>query len=212
MDQIRVLLADDHPLVRAGIRSTLMAEQDLALVGEAATGDEARRLCAELCPDVLLLDLSMPGPPPAETVAYLREHCPQAKVVALTAYDDDVYIHSLIEAGAMGYVLKDEAAAAVVRAIRAVHQGDTWFSRPVIEKLAQLETAKAARNESLGLTERERRILRLIALGQDNASIAAELSLAEQTVRNYVSHLYAKLDVSSRTEAALWARRHGLAE
>ncbi len=212
MDKIRVLLADDHPLVRAGIRSTLMAEQDLALAGEAATGDEARRLCAELCPDVLLLDLSMPGPPPAETVAYLHEHCPQAKVVALTAYDDDVYIRGLIDAGAMGYVLKDEAAAAVVRAIRAVHQGDTWFSRPVIEKLAQLETAKAARNESLGLTERERRILRLIALGQDNASIAAELSLAEQTVRNYVSHLYAKLDVSSRTEAALWARRHGLAE
>jgi DNA-binding NarL/FixJ family response regulator len=161
---------------------------------------------------VLLLDLSMPGPPPAETVAYLHEHCPQAKVVALTAYDDDVYIRGLIDAGAMGYVLKDEAAAAVVRAIRAVHQGDTWFSRPVIEKLAQLETAKAARNESLGLSERERRILRLIALGQDNASIAAELSLAEQTVRNYVSHLYAKLDVSSRTEAALWARRHGLAE
>jgi len=212
MDQIRVLLADDHPLVRAGIRSTLMAEQDLALVGEAATGDEARRLCAELCPDVLLLDLSMPGPPPAETVAYLHEHCPQAKVVALTAYDDDVYIHSLIDAGAMGYVLKDEAAAAVVRAIRAVHQGDTWFSRPVVEKLTQLKTAKAARNESLGLTERECRILRLIALGQDNASIGAELSLAEQTVRNYVSHLYAKLDVSSRTEAALWARRHGLAE
>jgi len=212
MNKIRVLLADDHPLVRAGIRGTLMAEQDLMLVGEAATGDEARRLCAEMCPDVLLLDLSMPGPPPAETVTYLREHCPQAKVVALTAYDDDVYIRGLIDAGAMGYVLKDEAVAAVVRAIRAVHQGDTWFSRPVIEKLAQLETAQAARNESLGLTERERRILRLIALGQDNACIAAELSLAEQTVRNYVSQLYAKLDVSSRTEAALWARRHGLAE
>ena len=210
-EPIRVLLADDHPLVRAGMRAVLTAEEDVALVGEATTGQEVQRLCPELKPDVLLLDLNMPGPSsPFETVAYLREHCAETRVLILTAYDDDAYIHGLMAAGAAGYVLKDEAAEAVVGAIRAIAEGGTWLSRPVAEKLAHPGTGEDAQAQTAGLTDREREIVRLMAQGWDNARIAGELNLAEQTVRNYVSRIYTKLGVTSRVQAAVWARERGL--
>jgi DNA-binding NarL/FixJ family response regulator len=182
---IRVLLADDHPLVRAGVRAALMTESDVTLVGEATDGYQAWRLCQELAPDVLLLDLNMPGPAPVETATYVRERHPGTKVLVLSAYDDDAYVRGLVGAGVAGYVLKDEAPEVVVNAVRAVVRGGTWFSRPVVEKL--------------------------IACGWSNAHIAAELSLAEQTVRNYASRVYAKLEVSSRTEAMIRAREYDLA-
>jgi DNA-binding NarL/FixJ family response regulator len=153
-ETVRVLVADDHPLMRAGICATLTAEPDMMLVGKAADGDEAQRLCQECNPDVLLLDLSMPGPSAFETVAFLREHCPQVKVVMLTAYDDDVYVRGLVAAGVAGYVLKDEIEEAVVRAIRAVMQGDTWFSRTVVERLARPATTEAPPSEKPTLTDR----------------------------------------------------------
>jgi NarL family two-component system response regulator LiaR len=203
-ERIRVLLADDHPLVQAGIRSVLTAEEDIALVGEAVDGDQVLRLCQELEPDILLLDLNMPGPAPFETVAYLRQHCPAVKVLVLTAYDDDAYVHGLTAAGVAGYVLKDEMPETVVRAIRAVEDGDTWLSRPVVEKLARLEM------EETFLTEREGQVLRLMARGWDNVQIAAELGLAEQTVRNYVSRIYTRLEMKSRAEVIVWARERGM--
>jgi DNA-binding NarL/FixJ family response regulator len=204
-EAIRVLLADDHPLVRAGIRSVLTTEKDIVLVGEAVDGDQVQRLCQELEPEVLLLDLNMPGPSPFATVAYLRQHCPAVKVLVLTAYDDDAYVRGLTTAGVAGYVLKDEVPETVVRAIRVVVDGDTWLSRPVVEKLAQWET------EASPLSEREQQILALMTQGWDNIGIATELNLAEQTVRNYVSRIYARLGVESRVEAVVWARKHGLA-
>jgi DNA-binding NarL/FixJ family response regulator len=208
-EPIRVLLADDHPLVRAGIRTTLAGEEDVALVGEATDGHQAQQLCQKLQPDVLLLDLNMPGPSPFETIAYLRGCCPETKVLILTAYDDDAYIHGLTAAGVGGYVLKDEAVEAVVSAIRTTAEGGTWLSRRVVEKLARPPTendqARAA-----DLTDRERDILRFMAQGWDNVRIAGELSLAEQTVRNYVCRIYAKLGITSRVQAAVWARDQGL--
>jgi DNA-binding NarL/FixJ family response regulator len=209
MEPIRVLLADDHPLVRAGIRTTLAGEEDVALVGEATDGHEAQRLCQKLQPDVLLLDLNMPGPSPFETVACLRECCPETRVLILTAYDDDAYIHGLTAAGVAGYVLKDEAAEAVVCAIRTAAEGGTWLSRPVVEKLARPAT-EDDQVKAADLTDREREVVRLMAEGWDNVRIAGELSLAEQTVRNYVCRIYAKLGVTSRVQAVVWARERGL--
>ncbi len=207
---IRVLLADDHPLVRAGIRATLTREENVTLVGEAINGDGVRRLCQDLTPDVLLLDIRMPGPPPAQTVAYLRQQCPDVKVLVLTAYDDDAYVRGLIGAGAVGYVLKDEAPETVVRAIRSVMRGDSWFSRAIVEKLAQSDTDWPALATTPSLTITEHDILVMMAQGWDNSRIATTLSLAGQTVRNYTSRIYDKLGVGSRAEAIVWARERGL--
>jgi len=128
METIRVLIADDHPLVRCGIRETLRAADNIALVGEASRRDEAQRLCRELQPDVLLLDLQMSGATAVETVTYVQERSPMTRVVILTAYDDEVYVRRMLAAGVMGYVLKDEVADAIVTAIRTVMQGGMWLS------------------------------------------------------------------------------------
>lgn len=205
---IRVLLADDHPLVRSGIRATLTAEADVQLAGEAIDGSEAQKLCLQLRPDVLLLDLNMPGPRPVETVAYLQQHCPHVKVLVLTAYNDDAYVRGLLAVGVTGYVLKDEAPETVIQAIRTVMQGGTWFSRSVMQNLAQPGRAGGHRTEQHTFSERDRQLLKMIAQGWDNVRIAGELNLAEQTVRNYISRLYSKLGLSSRGEAIIWAREH----
>jgi DNA-binding NarL/FixJ family response regulator len=198
--------------MRAGIRATLAAEPDLALVGEAADGAEAQRLCRELEPDVLLLDLNMPGPSAFETVAFLREHCPQVKVVMLTAYDDDAYVHGLVAAGVAGYVLKDEIEEAVVRAIHTVMQGDTWFSRSVVEKLARPATREAPPVEKPALTKRELEVLKLVAKGYTNIQIGETLSISERTVRFHLQNIGDKIGVCSRVEAAVWAGQHGVGQ
>jgi DNA-binding NarL/FixJ family response regulator len=210
---IRVLLADDHPLVRAGIRATLCNEPDLIFVGEAADGYEARRLAVELRPDVLLLDLSMPGPPAVETVTYLRQHCPDVKVLILTAYDDDAYVRGLINAGVAGYILKDEVPEAVVRALHSVMQGDTWFSRPLMQRLTQNplpDPDASGEGEEAQLTGREVQILQLLVAGQTDREIGQALSLGERTVRYCLRNIYDKLRVSNRIEAACRASQLGL--
>jgi len=211
--QIRVLLADDHPLVRAGIRATLCSEPDLIFVGEAADGYEARRLAEELRPDVLLLDLSMPGPPAVETVTYLRQHCPDVKVLVLTAYDDDAYVRGLVSAGVAGYVLKDEVPEAVVRALHSVMQGDTWFSRSLMQRLSQNPASDADASSEEGeslLTGRELQILQLLVAGKTDREIGQALSLSERTVRYCLRNIYDKLRVSNRIEAACRASQLGV--
>lgn len=202
---ISVLLADDHPLVRTGIGTVLKMEADLVLVGEAPNGYETRRLCEILSPDVLLFDLNMPGPPPIETVEFLKQRCPHVKILVLTAYDDDAFVCSLVTAGVRGYILKDEATQVIVQAIRTIIQGGSWFSRTVLEKLAQ---ASVGRLGTPVLTFRERQLLNFIAQGWSNTRIAMQMGLAEQTVRNYASRLYIKLGVQSRAEAIIWSQEH----
>jgi len=184
----------------------LTSEPDIALVGEAATGETAQEVCAATRPDVLLLDLRMPGPPATETVSWVRAHCPTTRVVMLTAHREDAWVRGLIERGAAGYVLKDDAMEATVQAIRVVAVGGTWFSPTLLPELLQLTTSPAR----AVLTHREQEILGYIAAGHRNAEIAEELSIAGRTVEFHISHLLAKLGARSRTEALHQAQRQGL--
>ncbi|HET8626587.1 MAG TPA: response regulator transcription factor [Thermomicrobiales bacterium] len=203
---IRVLLADDHPLVRAGIRATLAAVPDVVLVAEAADGYAVQRLTQDCGFDVLVLDLGMSGPSATSLVRAVRARCPHARVLILTAHDEDAYVRGVVAAGAAGYVLKDEAPENLVQAIRSVARGGAWFSQAIVETLVRPERVDLQGPPDL--TRRERELLHLVAQGRDNAEIAAELHLGEQTVRNYLSRLYTKLGVNSRAAAIIWARDH----
>ncbi|HBY97028.1 MAG: response regulator transcription factor [Ardenticatenaceae bacterium] len=209
---IRVLLADDHPLLRTGLRAALAPEDDIALVGEAADGREARRLAQELQPDVLLLDVSMPGPPAFETVAHVREHCPATQVLIVTAYDNPALIRGMLAAGVAGYLLKDEPNAVVVQAIRIVAQGGTWVSRPVLEVLVQPKSAGVVEEEAPTLTDQELDVLRLMVTAMGDAEIGQALKISERTVRRYLHSAYNKLKVNTRVEAAVRAVQLGLVE
>lgn len=205
---IRVLVADDHPLFRAGLRAILAGEPDMSLMGEAACGEEAQRLAESLTPDVLLLDLSMPGPPARETVRFIQTHVPSTSVVILTAYQDPAALQELIGLGARGYVLKDEPVEMVAEAVRAVALGGIWLSRQVMPELLQDRPDETGAGVEPWLTSREWQILSLLDQGWDNRHIGDELHLSEQTVRNYLRDIYAKLGVHSRTEALVWLRNH----
>lgn len=213
LDTITVIIADDHPLIRSGIRATLAVHTDLRVVAEAETGQQAVDLCAAERPGVLLLDLGMPGPKPSRIVRDVRKISPATRVLVLTAHDEDTYIRQLMRVGIAGYLLKEEAAENVVRAIRSIHAGGAWFSQGIADKFLRWRFGHGQEEgEDVSLTRREKEVLRLIARGWDNARIATRLSLAEQTVRNYASAIYNKIDVSSRAEAVVWAREHELLE
>lgn len=206
-DTIRIVLADDHPLVLAGIRLSLGEEGDVEIVGEAGDADQALELCETHRPDVLLLDLSMPGPPSTEVVRRLGESCPATRVLVLTAHDDEAHVRLMIRAGVTGYLVKDEAPENVAQAVRAVSQGTLWISGTVAAKVVRHLGEPA--DGPHGLTRRDLQILYRVSQGLDNAAIAADLNLSEQTVRNYVSEVYSRIDVKSRAEAIVWAReRH----
>jgi len=206
--RIRILLADDHPLMRAGIGATLSREQDMEVIGEADDGQEARRLSRDLRPDVLLLDVSMPGPRAAETVLYLKEHSPETAVVALTAYDDDLYVEALLAAGVRGYVLKDEPPGAVLRAVRAVAEGGTWFSSAIGERLNR-RRATAAEGLPV-LSPREMEVLRMVKEGRTDREMGDALGVSERTVRYHLTGVFNKLGVGSRPEAVARGMELGL--
>ena len=148
------------------------------------------------------------APAPIQTVTYLREHCPARKSFVCTAYDDDAYVRGLLAAGVAGYVLKDEAPETVIKAVRTVVNGGTWFSQTIMQGLIQQSNHTANNLEYPLLTDRDRQVLGIIVCGWDNVCISSELSLAEQTVRNYISRIYSKLGLTSRGGAIIWAREH----
>lgn len=205
VNSVRVLLADAHPLVREGLRVVLRRQDGITLVGEAATADEICSLTARQRPDILVLDLSIPGLSPFETVNYIRTQWPTVQIVILTAHNAPMYAHQLMALGVVGYVLKDDPLEAVVDAIRIVASGGTWFSRRVVAKLVPTSDELPLPN----LTARERELLSLLIKGWDTSRLAQTLGVTKPTLRNYLSRVYAKIGVHTRVEAMVWASKHG---
>ncbi|MEV0971922.1 response regulator [Microtetraspora glauca] len=208
---IRVLIADDHPIVRQGLRTFLEIQEDLAVVGEAADGAEAVELAESLRPDILLLDLKMPvldGLGALTRLSAAGEH--GTRVIVLTSVSDRGDVAPAMRAGAAGFLYKDVDPTALVQAIRAVHGGQVLLAPEAAEAMISSEDRRPA-EAGAGLTDREREVLRLIAGGRSNREIARELLVAEKTVKTHVSNVLMKLGVQDRTQAALFAVRHGLA-
>jgi DNA-binding NarL/FixJ family response regulator len=201
---IRVLIVDDHPLARAGLRELLGALDDIAVVGAAAGGDEALRLAAELRPDVVLMDLEMPDKNGVETTRELRERDAAAAVVVLTSFSDRERILDALDAGAVGYLLKDADADELARAIRAATRGDV----PLHPRAAREVLDRRQQRRGAQLTEREQEVLGLLAAGLPNKLIARRLAISERTVKGHLTRIFERIGVSDRTQAALWAREH----
>jgi len=213
METLRVLIADDHAVVRSGIRALLAAEPDLEVAGEATSGDEAVDLAASLQPDVVIMDLRMPGINGIEATRLVLHTSPHIRVLVVTLLEDDDSVFAALRAGARGYVLKDADESDLLRAIRAVGRGEAIFSPAIATRLMEFfgaEHSPLARGIFPSLTDREREILQLIARGLPNAEIARELTLSVKTVGNYVSNIFSKLQVADRAEAIIRARDAGL--
>jgi DNA-binding NarL/FixJ family response regulator len=212
---IRVLLCDDQALVREGLRAILGTAPQLEVVGVAADGATAVELARKLQPDLVLMDLNMPGMTGIQATQLIREAFPHVKVLALTTYDADEWVFDAIRAGAAGYLLKDASREGLITAIEGTVAGRAYVDPAVAGKvLAQVAQTPGARNPALAaaLNTRERDILRLIMRGMTNAEIAQTLFLSEGTVRNHLSAIFEKLDVTDRTQAAVVALRHGLVD
>jgi DNA-binding NarL/FixJ family response regulator len=213
MDPIRVLIADDHVLFRDGLRALLRAAPETELVGEATTGDEAIALAASLQPDVILMDIQMPGIGGIEATRQIVQASPHIMVLVVTMFGDDPSVFAAMRAGARGYLLKGATHAELLRAIEVVSSGEAIFSPTIARRLMEY-FASMRLTPALPLfpelSEREREILTLIAQGSTNADIAARLVLSPKTVRNHVSNILSKLQVADRAEAILRARDMGL--
>ena len=205
---IGVLVVDDHPIVRAGMRTVLASANDITVVAEGACGDDALRLMDEHRPDVLVLDVNLPDLNGLEVTRRLRAADAGGAILILTVHDDSETVMGLLETGATGYVLKDEALETLVSAVRAAACGDSWLSPAVARKVVRRAVGSPA-PEHPGLTPREMEVLCLLARGLDNAAIAREMVITRRTVQNHVSNIYGKLGVTSRTAAALLAIQHG---
>lgn len=207
---IRVILVDDHEMVRMGLAAYLSTEDDIEVVAEAASGEEGVKLTVELKPDVVLMDLVMDGIGGVEATRRIREACPSAKVIVLTSFIDDEKVYPVIEAGAFSYLLKTSRAAEIARAIRAAAAGE-----PVLESRVAGKIMARFRNgqETLPheqLTPRELEVLKLIGQGKSNQEIAEELIIGIKTVKTHVSNILAKLQVEDRTQAAIYVHKHNL--
>ena len=207
---IRVIAVDDHQVVRGGIRYALLTYDDVELVGEAHDGEDALRLCQQARPDVVLMDLMMPGMDGVETTRAIRQHCPQVQILVLSSFHDEDLVPRAMEAGAIGYLLKGVSNQELVEAIRAAHAG-----QPILAKEAMADLVQAAAPfPKLGddLNEREREVLALLGRGLSNKEIAERLFLSVATVKYHVRLLLSKLGASSRAEAVALAWQHNLIE
>jgi DNA-binding NarL/FixJ family response regulator len=207
---IRVLLVDDHAVVREGLRTFLGLQDGIAVVGEAGTADDGIAAALRLRPDVILMDLTMPGHDGVWAMRTLGEVLPGARVVVLTSFADDTRLLAAIRAGAAGYLLKNVQPAELARAVRTAHAGGALLDPGVAARLVEAIAQPPARDPAANLTRREREVLELIGEGRSNKAIALALNVSEKTVKTHVGHLLAKLGVNDRTQAALYAERAGL--
>ena len=209
MTAIRILVADDHPVFRFGLRALLDATTGTEVVGEATGGEEAIALAGSLRPDVILMDINMPGVNGIEATRRIREAQPESRILIVTMLEDDS-VFAAMRAGARGYMVKGAEPAEVLRAIRAVGDGEAIFSPGIAERLIHYFTASPSAPVFPDLTERERAVLGLIARGLTNGAIAERLSLSPKTVRNYITEIFGKLQVADRAQAIIRARNAGL--
>ncbi len=211
---IRVLLVDDHAVVRMGLRSFFDMLADIEVVGEASDGSEGVAMARRLKPDVVLMDLLMPNMDGVTAIGRIKAEMPETEIVTMTSFIEEEKVTAALEAGASGYVLKDAEADEVAQAIRAAFAGEVHLDPAVARLLAQRMRNKKDPAENLvePLTEREKDVLRLLGQGQSNKEIGAELFITERTARTYVSNILGKLGLASRTQAALWAVEHKLTE
>jgi len=206
---IRILIADDHSVVRQGLRMFLDLDADLEIVGEAENGQRAVEMARDLLPDVVLMDLVMPVMDGLTAIGTIRQELPDVEVIALTSVLEDASVVGAVKAGAIGYLLKDTQADELCRAIKAAAEGQVQLSPEAASRLVREVRAPESPD---ALTERETDVLRLLARGKANKEIAADLSIGEKTVKTHVSNILMKLGVQSRTQAALYAAQTGLAE
>lgn len=210
MKQIRVLIVDDHTVVRLGVHMMISTEPTVKVVGEAKDGQNAIRQAKHLRPDIILMDLVMPQGDGAEAIAEIKRNDPNVKIIVLTTFDDEIRISTAMEAGADGYLLKDADGEALLEAIQAAQQGEMPLHPRIARHLIRGIANPMNSNGNDPLTEREKEILSLVAKGLSNKIVAQGLNLSEGTVKIHVSNILAKLRVSSRVEAALWAMQRGL--
>jgi DNA-binding NarL/FixJ family response regulator len=213
---IRVLVVDDHGVVRKGLRTFLATTDDIEVVGEATDGRDAlsqlhASVGTERFPDVVLMDLMMEPMGGIEATQEIRSHYPDCQVVALTSFVEEEKVHAALDAGASGFLLKDAEADEVAGAVRAAHRGEVHLDPAVAGRLVRSLRAPRSTEPGFDLTDREREVLLLVAAGKANKDIAADLYISERTARTHVSNILTKLGLASRTQAALWAVREGLA-
>ncbi|WP_377268770.1 response regulator [Peterkaempfera sp. SMS 1(5)a] len=210
--RIRVLLVDDHQVVRRGLRTFLEVQDDIEVVGEAADGAEGVARAEELCPDVVLMDVKMPGTDGIQALQQLRERGSAVRVLIVTSFTEHRTVVPALRAGAAGYVYKDVDPEALAGAIRAVHAGHVLLQPELAGALLAEDGPRPPQGRGGTLTEREQEVLGHIADGRSNREIARSLHLSEKTVKTHVSNILMKLDLADRTQAALWAVRNGVAE
>ncbi len=202
---IRVLLADDHAVVRAGIRQFLDQAEDIVVIAEADDGIAAQALIAEHQPDIAVLDIQMPGASGIEVTRWVRANHPQVGVLVLTAYDDDPYVMAVLQAGANGYVLKTASPREIIRAVREVHAGHSALDASIIQKVMSQVSTGAREQPVEKLTSREEEVLILVAKGFTNKAIGVQLGISDRTVQGHLAHIFNKLQANSRTEAVMRA-------
>jgi DNA-binding NarL/FixJ family response regulator len=212
MAAIRVVLADDHAVVRKGIREFLEEDGEIEVLAEASDGERVKGLIREHVPDVAILDIRMPGATGIEVTRWVRSQALPVKVLILTAYDDNPFVMAALQAGANGYVMKDADSDQIIAAVRAVHHGQTALDPAVAQRLVKPPVTHSASDATLvePLTERELAVLELAARGLTNRRIGTQLAISDRTVQGHLANIYAKLQVSSRTEAVTRAIQLGL--